>query len=476
MKREVDVAIIGAGSAGLYALSQVKKQTDNFILINSGPYGTTCARVGCMPSKSLIRIAEYYHDRLDFEKSGIKNSDALKVSIPEVLQRVRDQRDFLVNGNIKHSITRLGDKVLSGKAEFINRNTLKAGEDEIVAKKIIIATGSTPVFDPKWETFKENILTTDELFEQEDLPPTLGIIGLGVIGLELGQALSRLGIKVTATHSKEFIGGLSDPEVNSVMMEACQKEFDIWLGGRAELSKVNDKIKITSADREVLVDKVLVAIGRKPNLDGLMLDNLDITLDKRGIPNFDPHTMQIEDLPIYIAGDVNADRPLLHEAADEGRIAGYNTVKPNRKFKRKVPLSIVFTDPNIAFVGKDYKDIKDDDNVITGSYDFTNQSRAMLMNINVGIANLYVEKNNGKLLGAQIAVPHGEHLAHHLAWAIEQDLTVYDMLELPFYHPTLEEGLYSLLLNCARKIGEKTEGIREVPFLSYTKSNLNHIR
>ena len=192
MKREVKVAIIGAGSAGLYALSQVKKQTDNFILINFGPYGTTCARVGCMPSKSLIRIAEYYHERLHFEKSGIQNSDALKVSIPDVLQRVRDHRDFLVNGNIKHSITRLGNKVLSGRAEFINKNTLKVGDDVIVAEKIIIATGSSPVFDPKWESFKEHILTTDDLFEQKDLPPTLGVIGLGVIGLELGQACPDL--------------------------------------------------------------------------------------------------------------------------------------------------------------------------------------------------------------------------------------------------------------------------------------------
>ena len=466
MKKEVEVAIIGAGSAGLYALSQVKKQTDNFILINSGPYGTTCARVGCMPSKSLIRIAEYYHDRLDFEKSGIKNSDVLEVSIPDVLQRVRDQRDFLVNGNIKHSITRLGDKVLSGKAEFINANTLKIGDDEIRAEKIIIATGSTPVFDAKWEAFKEHILTTDELFEQEDLPSTLGVLGLGVIGLELGQALSRLGIKVTAVHSQEFIGGLSDPDVNDVMLELCKKEFDIWLGGgRAVLSKVGDKIKITNGDREVLVDKVLVSIGRKPNLDALGLENLGITLDKRGMPNFDPQTMQIEDLPIYITGDVNADRPLLHEAADEGRIAGYNVVHPQKPFKRKIPLAIVFTDPNIAFVGKGYKDIKDDDNVIIGTYDFTKQSRAMLMNTNVGIANLYVQKNDGKLLGAQIAVPRGEHLAHHLAWAMEQELTVYDMLELPFYHPTLEEGLYLLLLDCSRKIGKKTEGIREVPYL-----------
>ena len=469
MKKEVEVAIIGAGSAGLYALSQVKKETDDFLLINDGPYGTTCARVGCMPSKSLIRIAEYYHDREDFEKSGIKNADALEVSIPDVLQRVRDHRDLLVKGNIKHSITRLGDKVLSGRAEFVNRNTLKVGDNEIVAKKIIIATGSTPVFDPKWEAFKEHILTTDELFEQEDLPPTLGVLGLGVIGLELGQALSRLGIKVTAVHSKEFIGGLSDPAVNEVMLKLCEKEFDIWLGGgRAVLSKVGDKIKITSWDREVFVDKVLVSIGRKPNLDGLGLEKLGIELDKRGMPNFDAQTMQIEDLPIYVTGDVNADRPLLHEAADEGRIAGYNVVHPQKPFKRKIPLAVVFTDPNIAFIGKSYNSIKDDNNVITGTYDFRKQSRAMLMNNNAGIANLYVEKSDGRLLGAQIAVPHGEHLAHHLAWAIEQDLTVYDMLELPFYHPTLEEGLYSLLLSCARQIGKKTKGIREVAYLDRT--------
>ncbi len=464
MKKEVDVAIIGAGSAGLYALSQVRKQTDNFLLINDGPYGTTCARVGCMPSKSLIRIAEYYHEREYFEKSGIKNSDKLSICMPDVLKRVRKHRDILVAGNIKN-ITRLGDKVLSGRAEFINANTLKVGEDEIVAKKIIIATGSTPVLDPKWEAFKEHILTTDELFEQEDLPATLGVLGLGVIGLELGQALSRLGIKITAVHSREFIGGLSDPKVNENMLGLCKKEFDIWIGGgRAVLTKVDDKIKISNSENEMLVDKVLVAIGRKPNLESLKLENLGITLDKKGMPDFDPQTMQIEDLPIYIAGDVNADKPLLHEAADEGRIAGYNVVKDQKKFKRKVPLAIVFSDPNIALIGKDYKEIKDDESVITCSYDFKQQGRAFLINKNAGLANLYVQKSDGKLLGAQIAAPGGEHLAHHLAWAMEQELTVYDMLQLPFYHPTLEEGLYTLLLTCTKAIGKKTTGIREVPY------------
>jgi len=461
MNRDVEVAIIGAGTAGLYALSQVKKKTDDFILINSGPYGTTCARVGCMPSKSLIHISEYYHDKKHFEKSGISHEEALKVSIPQVLQRVRDHRDFLTGHNIK-SVERYGDKVLDGKAEFIDKYTLRVGDDIITAKKIIIATGSTPILDPSWESFKEDILTTDEIFEQEDLPKTLGVLGLGVIGLELGQALARLGIKVTAVQSKEFVGGLSDPEINAIMIDACKEEFDIWFGSRATLSKAGDKIKITSGEREVLVDKVLASVGRKPNLASLKLENLGIKLDKRGMPNYDKNTMQIEALPIYLAGDVTADRPLQHEAADEGRIAGYNAVHPTQRFKRKTPLAIVFSDPQIAFVGVDYAEIKEDESVVTGSFDFSKQQRAMLMNKNRGMAKLYVQKSDGKLLGAQMAVPAGEHLAHHLAWAIERGLTVHDMLELPFYHPTLEEGLFMMLLSCNKQIDVKKEGILEL--------------
>jgi len=461
MKRSVEVAILGAGTAGLYALSQVKKQTDDFILINSGPYGTTCARVGCMPSKALIHVAEYYHDRKDFKEAGISHCEDLKVSIPKVLQHVRDHRDFLTGHNIK-SVERYGEKVLDGEATFIDKHTLRVGDDIISAKKIIIATGSTPILNPQWESFREYILTTDELFEQEDLPETLGVLGLGVIGLEIGQALARLGIKVTAIQSKEFIGGLSDPEINAIMIEECQKEFDIWFGHRATLSKEGEKIKISNGENALLVDKVLASVGRKPNLDALNLECLGIQLDKRGIPNFDKETMQIEDLPIYLAGDVAADRPLQHEAADEGRIAGYNAVHKIEKFSRKTPLAIVFSNPQIAFVGVDYKKIKDDANVIIGSFDFEKQQRARLMHKNRGMIKLYVQKNDGKILGAQMAVPHGEHLAHHLAWAIEQGLSVHDMLELPFYHPTLEEGLFMLLYDCIKKIDIKKEGVLEL--------------
>ena len=172
--------------------------------------------------------------------------------------------------------------------------------------------------------------------------------------------------------------------------------------------------------------------------------------------------MQIEDFPIYLAGDVTGDYPLQHEAADEGRIAGYNAVHETQRFKRKTPLAIVFSDPQIAFVGLSYEEIKEDASVVTGSFDFSKQQRALLMNKNKGMAKIYVQKSDGKLLGAQIAAPAGEHLAHHIAWAIERGLTVHDMLEFPFYHPTLEEGLFMMLLSCNKQLDIKKEGILEL--------------
>lgn len=465
MKREVDVAVIGAGSAGLYAISQVKKQTSDFVLINSGYLGTTCARVGCMPSKALIYIAEYYHQKKKFSKKGLEAAETIQPPLPKILQDIRDKRDRLVADTIKTSIRKFGEKLIQGEAQFVNDHTLLVNDEAIIAKKIIIATGSTPIVNPEWEALRENILTTDELFEQHDLPLSIGVLGLGAVGLEIGQALSRLGIKITAVHSNEFLGGLNDPEVNHVMVKRCKEEFDIWLGGgHATLEKAGDQIKIINGEREIIVDKVLVATGRKPNLKSLKLEKVGIMLDKHGMPRYNDDTMQIEDLPIFIAGDVNNDRSLMHEAADEGRIAGYNTVHNITKFKRKIPLTIVFSDPNIAYIGKRYKEIEDRDDILIGSFDFTKQQRAMLMDSNYGLARLYVEKESARIVGAEMVTPCAEHLAHHLAWAMEQELTVYEMMQLPYYHPTVEEGLYMLLLDCVKKLGRKREGLLEVPF------------
>jgi len=164
--------------------------------------------------------------------------------------------------------------------------------------------------------------------------------------------------------------------------------------------------------------------------------------------------MQIENYPLFIAGDVNKKRALLHEAADEGRIAAYNALHPIQCFKRRTPLRIIFTEPNIVIVGKGYKEL-DSDDFVTGEVDFSDQGRAKIMHHNQGLLRIYGSKKDGTLLGAEMIAPDGEHLGHLLAWSIEQQLTVFDLLKMPFYHPVLEEGMRTALRDLSKKITGK---------------------
>lgn len=451
--REVEVAILGAGSAGLYALSQVKKKTDDFVLINGGAYGTTCARVGCMPSKVLIRIAEEFHNRNHFTASGISGADQLSVSIPAVLKRVREFRDRFVGSLIQHSVAPLAEKKIDGYARFIESDLLEVGGEQIRAKKIIIATGSTPVIPDAWKGLGDALLTTDTLFEQTDLPQRIGVIGLGAIGVEIGQSLARLGLEVTGFDRGETIGGLSDSKTSEAALACLRKDFAIHMDADVSLERCDEGIRISTASETIIVDAVVASLGRRPNLGSLNLKAAGLALDSFGIPTFNPLTMQTSHPSIFIAGDVNAYRPILHEAADEGRIAGYNALHDMRSFKRKTPFGIVFSDPQIAIVGERYTDLENRDGVVVGEQDFSRQSRAIVMEKGGGLLRIYARKSDGKLLGAEMAIPSGEHIGHHLAWAIEQEMSVFDLITMPFYHPVVEEGLQSALLHLIHQIG-----------------------
>ena len=446
MEQDVDVAIIGAGSAGLYALGQVKRKTDNYVLIDGGELGTTCARVGCMPSKVLIQVAEDFHRRCIFPREGIEGGDGLSIEGPDALEHVQDLRDIFVDKVLSTSSDHMGEEFIADYAQFIEPGLLQVGERRIRARRIVIATGSTPIVPADWKVFGDRILTTDEIFELETLPESLAVIGLGVIGLELGQAFHRLGVKVTGIDQLETIGHLDDPEINKTAIQILGKEMPLWLGLPARIEEASDGLlKISAGDNSVEVEKVLVCIGRRPNLGGIAIEKAGIKLGAHGLPDYNPNTMQIEDKPLFIAGDVNGDRPVLHEAADEGRIAGINAVSDSPiAFRRKTPLYITFSDPNLVQLGKTWSEL-DTDNTLVGSVALGMLGRALIMGRNKGQLRLYADKTSGKLLGASMVAPHGEHLGHLLNWCIEQDLTILQMVRMPFYHPVLEEAIQPVL-------------------------------
>ena len=461
MTKSYDVAIIGAGSAGLTALREVRKQTDNFVLINDGFYGTTCARVGCMPSKTLIEAANAFHRRKVLDAFGVHGAEGLTVDIPAVLRRVRRLRDGFVAGMLKLT-DEMKDRSIAGRARFLEPQVLAVGERRVHAKKIIIATGSRPVVPGEWAALGTRMLTSDDLFEQETLPSHMAVIGMGALGSEIAQALARLGIEVSGFGSDEHIAGLSDTHVNSQAVALLRAEFTMHLGQAAEPVVEGKHIRVRAGNESVVADKVLVALGRRPNIDQMGLKNLGVKLDEHGVPPFDARTMQIASLPVYIAGDANRDLPLLHEALDEGYIAGYNAPRKEPVcFERRVPLAIVFTDPGIAVVGQSYAELDQNETVI-GEVDFSSQARARMAEINHGLLRVYAERSSGRLLGAEMCAPQGEHLAHLLALAVQRKLAVRELLRMPFYHPVLEEGLRTALRDAADKLGGA-----DVPDLSY---------
>lgn len=450
--RRTDIVIVGAGTAGLSALREVRDRTEDFLLINDGPYGTTCARVGCMPSKALIAAANAFDARRRLEAFGIDGAEGLTADIPRVLNRVRALRDDFVSGVLK-ATDAIGSRSIAGRARLDGPNRVIVGQQVIEAGQIILAPGSSPVVPPAWREFGDSIITTDELFEQTDLPKRMGVIGLGAIGAEVAQALARLGIEVHAFDGSKTIAGVSDEKVAAVLHDTLREEYAFHLNTHVDLSRAEGGgLSIAWNGASVVVDKVIAAVGRRPNIQDLGLETLGVALDERGMPEVDPNTMRIGDTPVFLAGDANGRAALLHEGADEGHIAGISaTHSGSVSLTRRTPLGIIFCDPEVAAVGQRASTL-DSANTVIGEVSFARQGRARTMQVNRGLLRVYARKSDGRLLGAEMAAPSAEHLAHLLALAIGRDMTVHELLAMPFYHPTLEEGLRTALRNIARQL------------------------
>ena len=460
-ERQVDVAIIGSGSAGLYAMSKVRPSGKSVVLINGGELGTTCARVGCMPSKAVIQIAEDFHRRGVFKRFGVEGHERLSVDVSEAMGYVQDLRDVFVERVISNSTDKMPDGMfVAGYTRFVEPNLLEMDDGQrIRAGKVIIATGSRPIVPAAWEPFRDRIITTDDFFELEELPTSIAVVGLGVIGLEIGQSLHRLGCKVVGIDMQEAVGGLTDPVAIKSAVDIIGGEMELWLGQGAQISEgSNGRLRVSAGDNTIEVERVLASMGRQPNVEKLGLDAIGVPVDKRGVPLFDPNTMQVGDLPLFLAGDVTGERPLLHEAGDEGRIAGQNAVSDTvSAYRRKTPLNITFCDPNIVQVGQPYAALDLDRSAI-GEVQMAPVGRAIIMAKNKGVIRVYADKASGTMLGAEMVCIKAENLGHLLAWSIQQGLTVGDLLQMPFYHPVIEEALQAALYDLYAKVDAKNPG------------------
>ena len=472
---DTDIAIIGAGTAGMTAYRAAKRAGKSVLLIESGHYGTTCARVGCMPSKLLIAAADAAHSAKIAPAFGV-HPENISIDGQAVMQRVRSERDRFV-GFVLDDVAAFDDAdKLTGKARFLSNTQLQVDEHTLInARATVIATGSSPVIADGFSHLGDRVIVNDDVFSWDTLPRRVLVVGSGVIGLELGQALSRLGVQTTLINRSASIGGLHDPDVRASAANAFTTELDLRLhtsikntsrkGDELHVELHTDSAQVAndttdnsshsvgSADPHIVVDYILMAIGRQPNVGDLGLENTSVKMDERGRPVIDSETLQLGSAPIFMAGDVTGTLPILHEAADEGTAAGANAAAyPDvASITRRAPIAIVFADPQLAYVGQRYSDLSDT-GVVMGDVDFANQGRSRIILKNYGKLRIYADAHTGLFLGAEMAGPNMEHIAHLLSWAFQQRLSIRDMLAMPFYHPVIEEGLRTALRDTARQL------------------------
>ncbi|MCC6645500.1 MAG: dihydrolipoyl dehydrogenase [Polyangiaceae bacterium] len=455
----MDVAVIGAGTAGLAAYRAARAAGRRAVLIEAGPYGTTCARVGCMPSKLLIAAADVAHAARHGARFGV--DAAVAVDGARVMERVRRERDRFVGFVVEGVDAIPADDRLRGRATFVAPGALDVDGLRVTARSVVVATGSSPVVGDLFAPVRARVDTSDDVFEWRALPSSVAVFGAGVIGLELGVALARLGVRVRIFGRGGAVGPLRDPVVREAARAAIADEVPLLVDADVrDLRLVEGGAAVRfvdgGAEREETFERVLVAAGRRPNVDGLGLERAGVTLDDRGRPRVDRETMQAGTLPVFLAGDAAGDAPLLHEAADEGRIAGESAARfPEvTRGRRRSLLSIAFTSPQLAVVGASYAalaPLRDAGEVVIGEVSFDDQGRSRVMGENRGHLRVYAARD-GRLLGAELAGPRAEHLGHLLAWSHQAGLTVGQMLEMPFYHPVVEEGLRTALRDAARQL------------------------
>lgn len=467
--RKVSVAIIGAGTAGQNAFRQASNIHEDTIIINEGFWTTTCVTVGCMPSKLLIAAAERAHDANHSTEFGIHTTT--QIDGKQVMNRVRDERSHFESYIKKQVDSWPDDKKISGHAHINKQGLIEVNDELIEASQIIVATGSSPSIPDGWaDKLGDTMLTSNTIFELTDLPKSLAVVGAGSIGLELAQAFMRLGVVVTLFNRDKRVGGLQDDDVNNKAIDCLSHELTMHLG--SEIKDVGTQAAEDNTDSVAFIDYknsagksqqwqgeyVLVATGRRNNIKQLGIENLGVELDDKNRPkNLSKKTGQIGDLNVYIIGDANAHIPLLHVASDEGYSAGSMVCKNNEDAYIRppaIPFSIVFCSPQIVNVGKSLPEIQQDPDLeyVIGKVSFDNQGRSRIMGVNCGLLHIYGCKQTDRVLGASMVGPDAEYIGHILATAITNDLSVKHLLDTPFYHPTILEGLRTALRDVQDKM------------------------
>lgn len=444
-----DLIILGGGSAAFAAAIKASELEKKVLMINDGlPIGGTCVNVGCVPSKTLIRTAEQFHIANHPNFSSIKSGDN-KINFKEVIR----QKTELVDGLREHKyVNVLKDDsnvtILKAYGKLIDKNTIEADGKKYSAENIMIATGST-TFVPDIPGLKEiNYLTNETLYELEELPEHLIIIGGRYIALENAQMFARLGSKVTILQRSFRILPDEMPDVTETLKEYLQEEgIEIKTGVKINSVKMKEgKVLVNGLVKDeketIQGTHIFVATGRKGNAKGFGLEEVGIELHKQDFIKTNEY-MQTSIPNIYAAGDVTGEYLFVYSAAYEGALAVENMFdEKSRKKDYSIFPWVIFTDPQVAGVGMDENQAyekKIDYEVST--VQLKDVPRSLAARNTRGFIKLIRNKENDKLIGARILASEGSELLMEISLAIKYGITVRELRQM--FHPylTLSEGV-----------------------------------
>ncbi len=466
MSTSFDVIVIGGGPAGYHAAircAQLGLKTaicEKWINKEGDPaYGGTCLNVGCIPSKALLEASHKFTDARDhFEEIGI-TVKGIKIDVPQMIAK-KDKVVINLTKGVAGLLKSNGVTMFEGKARlnagrivtFVNH----AGESqELTAENIILATGSVPVAIPPCPLTDDLIVDSTGALNFDSVPKRLGVIGAGIIGLELGSVWSRLGSEVVVLEALEDFLPAADQQIAKEAAKLFKAQgMDIRMGTRVTGSEVKGKkVNVTFSDKEgehtEAFDRLIVAVGRRPYTEDLLAADSGVPLDERGFIFVNDKCLT--DAPgIYAVGDVVRGPMLAHKGMEEGimvaeRIAGQKTL-----VNYDLVPSVIYTHPEISWVGKTEQELKaagEEYNV--GVFPMIASGRAMASNDTAGMVKILADAQTDRILGVHMIGSHTSEMIAQAVIAMEFASSAEDLGLTMFAHPTLSEALHEAALNVA---------------------------
>lgn len=465
MARQFDVVVIGGGPAGYVAAIRAGQLGLSVACAESNPYadpkgeprlGGTCLNVGCIPSKALLQSSENYHLLHEgFAQHGITVSDA-KIDIGTMVGRKNKIVDQFTGG-IKGLFRKYKVTFIPGHGRFVAAGgagwKLDIGGEAVEAKHVIVATGSRSRPLPGVPVDGETIVDNVGALDFKSVPKKLGIIGSGVIGLELGSVWKRLGAEVTILEALPTFLGACDESVSKEAWKVftAKQGLDIKLGcriGEVKKGKAGVSIAYEQDGKATTLecDKLIVSIGRVPNTDGLAADAVGLKLDARGFIEVDGHCRTT--LPdVYAVGDVVRGPMLAHKAMEEGvMVAEIIAGQAGHVNLDTVPW-VIYTSPEIAWVGKTEQQLKAEGVAYrTGQIPFMANGRAMGMGDTTGFVKMIADAKTDRILGVHIIAAHASELISEAVVAMEFSASSEDLARIVHAHPTLSEVIHEAAL------------------------------